>query len=338
MTAKSVGLDIGSQNIRVVELEGKNDNWILNACGRITSPLTTPIFDSKEERDRLATSIRQLLKEAGVSSKEVNLALPEAQVFNQIIETPLLTDKELASSMQWQAEQYIPLPLEEVSFDFQIVDRQEDKNKMRILLSAAPHKLVRKYIELLEKAGCTIVGIETQVLSVIRSLSRTVPEDKTATLINLGHISSDFAFVTRSQVLFTRTIPTGGSALTRAISQELNFNIEQAERYKLTYGIDANQLEGKVYSAVKPLLDQFLGELNKGFIYFKEQFPQRQIDLILIAGGGALMLGIVPFMTESFGIETQQGNPLLGIKIKNGHKLPSGDGVDLAVAVGLAMR
>lgn len=335
---KSVGLDVGSQNIRVVELEGKTDNWILNAYGFTASPLKNPIFDSKEEKDALAGTIKQLLKESGISTKEINLALPESQIFNQIIETPLLTDKELASSMQWQAEQYIPLPLEEVSFDFQIVDKQEDKNKMRILLSAAPHKLVQKYIELLDKAGCKIVGVETQVLSVIRSLSRTVPEGKTATLLNLGHISSDFAFVTSSQILFTRSIPTGGSALTRAISEELNFNPEQAERYKITYGIDPAQLEGKVYSAVKPLLDQFLTELNKGFVYFKEQFPQQRIDLILIAGGGSLMPGIVPFMTESFGIETQQGNPLLGIKTKNGLQSPIAGGTDLAVAIGLAMR
>lgn len=336
--AKSVGLDIGSQNIRVVELEGKTDDWILNAYGSTASPLKNPIFDSKEEKDALAGTIKQLLKESGVSTREINLALPESQIFNQIIETPLLTDKELASSMQWQAEQYIPLPLEEVSFDFQVVDREEDRNKMRILLSAAPHKLVQKYIELLEKCKCTIVGIETQVLSVIRSLSRTVPEDKTATLLNLGHISSDFAFVTRSQILFTRSIPTGGSALTRAISEELNFNPEQAERYKITYGIDPAQLEGKVYSAVKPLLDQFLAELNKGFVYFKEQFPQQRIDLILITGGGALMPGIVRFMTESFGIETQRGDPLFGIKIKDGLQSPPGGGADLAVATGLAMR
>jgi type IV pilus assembly protein PilM len=336
--AKSIGLDIGSQNIRVVELEKGKNIFIVNTYGSIRSPISSPIYSNDEEKKLLVSAIKRLLKEVKVSSKKASLSLSETQAFTQIVETPLLSEKELKSSMQWQAEQYIPLPLEDVSFDFQIVSEDKKASKMRVLISAAPLTVVEKFRDLADSSELYISSLETQLLSIVRSLSRFVPDSATATIINLGYLSTDFAFVTKNTILFTRTISTGGKALVRAIAQELNFNEEQAERYKVTYGIDPSQLEGKVYSAVKPLLDRFLKELNQGFVYFKEQFPQRKIDLILICGGGAKMPGIVQFMTNNFGIETQRAEPFSGLKFKKGINSPPNGSTEFTVATGLAMR
>lgn len=336
--AKAIGLDIGSRYIRIVELAAKKNNWEIQAYGATPSPLQSSVYTSDEEKKALAKAIKALIKETKVATKLVNISLPESQVFTQIIHTPYLSQKELKSAMKWQAEQYIPLPLKEVSYDYHVIEADKKQQKMRVLISAAPLTITGKYIDLLESAGLIINSVETQILSMVRAVSRLISEGAIATIINLGYTSTDFAFTTKEGILLTRTLSSGGKALTRAISQQLRFNEEQAERYKLTYGIDSQQLEGKVYAAVKPLLDQFLKELNKSFVFFKEQYPNKKIDLVLVCGGGALMPGLVRFMTESFGIETQRAEPFSGLTFKKGISAPSISSTEYSVATGLAMR
>jgi len=336
--AISIGLDIGSKNLRVIELEDKNNQKQIRAYGSMPSPLDGPVFANNEEKAALSASIKRLFKEAEISRAPVNIALSESQTFTQVIETPLLSEKELGSAMQWQADQYIPLPLEEVRFDFEIMEKNKELDKMRILLTGAPTKLINKYVELMQNCDLKIKNLETQIISLVRIFSRLIPENKVGAVVDFGYKSTDFAFVLEKNVLFTRSIPSGGSALTKAISREFDFTVEQAEQYKRTYGIDRKQLEGKIYNTVKPLLDQFLSELNKGFIYFKESYPKRSVDLILITGGGSLMPGIVSFMTESFAIETQIGEPLTGINVNSQLISPPHNGIGFSTALGLAMR
>jgi len=335
--ARYVGVDIDSKYIRIVELEPAKKSWKVITYGAISSPVLQPILDSKEDIKEVGNRIKQLIKEVRVSGKNISTAIPEAQAFTQVITTPLLSQKEMDSAMKWQAEQYIPLPLEDVSFGYNILQKDEKSNTMRVLISAAPLNLIAKYNQLIQAAGLNPLNIETRILGSIRALSRNVPDDYVSAVIELGEYSSDFAFFTKSNILFTHSISTGGRAITRAISQEFNLNVEQAERYKLTYGVDPNQLEGKVYNAIKPLIDQFVHGLNNGFVYFREQYPNLRVNLVFLTGEGSLMPGVVRLVAEQFGVEAQRGDPFAGLSFNKGVQAPSSSGAAFTTAVGLAM-
>lgn len=338
--SKVLGLDIGSQNIKIVELEGKAGKWKLNTYGKIANKVGSSFFETDDERKILKDSIRKLLKEAKISAKEVNICVPEPQVFTQIVETPLLSEGELNKAMQWQAEQYIPLPLDEVSFDYAIIEQNKQADKMQVLICAAPRHLIDKLVLLGTDAGLEILSVETSMLSAARAVSSLVLDElnTNTVLIDIGFRSCDFVFLEQDKILMIRSVAIGGWALTRSISQQLGLNEEQAERYKITYGIDTEQLDGKLAAAAAPILDQFLKELNKGFVFIKEQFPNKKYGLVLLCGGGALMPGFVAFMTENLGIEAQVVDPFAKLALKKKLAVPSGGSAEYTIAAGLAMR
>jgi type IV pilus assembly protein PilM len=160
--AKAVlGLDLGTQYIKYVQLEhiGK-DQFRLLSVGMAPAPAKGINSDATIDLEALAASIKKLLKDGGVHSREVNIALPESNVFTRIIQVPPLSERELASAIKWEAEQYIPLPLEEVNMDFSIVGESKDKDgnkKLDILLVAGPKLIIERYNKILEM--CDLDGI-----------------------------------------------------------------------------------------------------------------------------------------------------------------------------------
>ncbi len=114
MTAQ-FGLDIGSYSIKLIQTEKKGNNYKLITFGEVRTPAD---INSDSEKDKLiiATVIRKLCLDCKVSTKNVVLALPESEVFSQVIELPPLSENELANAISFEAEQYIPVPLTEVQF------------------------------------------------------------------------------------------------------------------------------------------------------------------------------------------------------------------------------
>lgn len=334
---RTIGIDIDAKYIRVVELESVKKNWKVITYGAISSASQLPVINSDEDVKETANRIKQLIKEIHTDSRNISTALPESQAFTQVITIPLLSQKEMDSAMKWQAEQYIPLPLEEVSFGYNVLARDEKNNLMHVLISAAPLDIVEKYNQIIQKAGLNPKHIETRILSSIRALSRNTPDDYVSAVIDLGEYSTDFAFFTKSNILFTHSISTGGRAITRAISQEFNLNTQQADRYKQTYGVDPEQLDGKVYNAIKPLIDQFVHELNNGFVFFHDQYPNQRVNLVFLSGEGSLMPGIVRLIADQFGVEVQGGDPFAGLIFNKGVSAPASSAPAFATAVGLAM-
>ena len=123
----SVGLDIGSKTIKIVELSKEKDRFRLKASGIVGYTGKTPeqVKDDKEMVP-LAEAIKKLYKEAKISSRDTAIALPEPQVFTRTIKFPTLTDSEIASAVKWEAEQYIPIPVNDAIVQHQIIERRED--------------------------------------------------------------------------------------------------------------------------------------------------------------------------------------------------------------------
>ena len=158
-----IGLDIGSHSIKLVEIERRKDEAILLATGSIPTPPKVLLSANPEDIESIAMVIKKLWNETGAHTKNVNIALPESQVFTRVIEVPQLSDRELTSAIKWEAEQYIPMPLDQVTVDFTILrdSRETGTNKMEVLLVASPKTLVEKYVTILEYADLIPVAVET---------------------------------------------------------------------------------------------------------------------------------------------------------------------------------
>lgn len=336
----TVGIDLGSYAIKVVELLKFGSKYGLLNYGVSATPGGL-LSDVAIEQQALSNTIKKLIADSKISNKEVSVALPESQVYTFVIETPALSEKELSSSIQWEAEQYIPVSLSDVVLDWKILYQGKNQTEKNVvLLVAATKKIIDKYQKILDKAGLVPKTLETEIISATRSLSLSVPTLKTIMVVNMGASTTDFSILSNNILLFSRSIGVGGLAFTKSIKQELQIEEGQAEEYKKAYGLDESKLEGKVFQALKPVVGTIIEELKKGVAFFKEKSPERRIDSIILSGGASLTPSLVSYFAKELEIETQIGNPFATVEI-DANKFKNfnpAESTIYSVAVGLAMR
>lgn len=335
-----LGVDIGSHSIKIVEIAKDAKNATLLSAGSVPTPAGALISSNQLDQEAVAVALKKLLKDIGATSRQANIALPESQVFTRVIEVPQLSARELSSAIQWEAEQYVPLPLDQVNLDFTVLrdSKQTGKATMDALLVAAPKALIDKYLTILELSEVTPVGVETEIIAASRALVRTIGALKTVMVVSLGAQTTDLAILQDGILAFTRSISSGGEALSRALAQKLEFDISQAEEYKKTYGLETDKLEGKIVAAVKPIMDTIVGEMKRAIAFYAEKHAGRRIEAIVLSGGTSKLPGMVVYIATEMNIETQLANPWVGIKRESRFSVLDPQGPVFSVAVGLALR
>lgn len=336
-----LGLDIGSHSIKLIEIGMSGSVPQLLAAGSIPTPPKALQSSLEADHQAVAMAIKQLIKETGAKSTSVVLALPESQVFTRVIEVPALSPRELSSAISWEAEQYIPLPLDQVNLDYSILRdaKETGTDKMDVLLVACPKTLLEKYLAIIELAELVPVAAETEIIATARALSRSVAAVKgAALLVSLGAQTTDLAILRNGVLAFTRSISAGGEALSRALISGLDFNVNQAEEFKRTYGLEKDKLQGKIVTAVKPIMDTIIGEMKRALAFYSEKHKDEKVEVTLLSGGTAKLPGMVVYIAQSIGMEAQLANPWVGIKRDPRFAVLDKEGPTFTVAVGLALR
>jgi type IV pilus assembly protein PilM len=335
-----IGLDIGTHSIKLVEVEKSGNEVTLTAAGSVRAPPKGMESTLKADTEAVAAVIKQLLHDAGAHGKTVQLALPESQVFTRVIEVPQLSQRELTSAIQWEAEQYIPLPLDQVNLDFAVLrdSKVTGTGKMEVLLVAAPKSLIDKYVQVLDYADIAAVSVETEILASSRALTRSAQISKTGMILSIGAQTSDLAIIHGGVLAFVRSISAGGDAMSRALSQEMDIDIAQAEEYKKAYGLETDKLQGKIVTALKPIMDALINEMKRAIVFHQEKHKAERVDTIILNGGTALLPGMVIYIAEAMGIEAQLANPWSGIRRDQRFNVLNTQGPAFSVAVGLALR
>lgn len=334
------GLDIGSHSIKLIELAREGNQVAITAAGSVPTPQKTTASNSQGDLEATAVSVKQLIKDTGTKTRNINIALPESKVFTRVIEVPQLSARELSSAIKWEAEQYIPLPLDQVNVDFTVLrdSNKTGNNKMEVLLVAAPKALIDKYLSIMEMAELTVVGAETEIIATSRAVGRSIPNVKTVMVVSMGAQTTDIAILQSGTLMFTRSVSAGGDALTRAIAQSLDFNLTQAEEYKRAYGLQKDKLEGKITTATKPIMDTIVNEIKRAFAFYEEKYKQEHVDTILLSGGTSRLPGMIIYLTDALGLEVQLVNPWIGIAKDARFNVLNSEGPNFCVAVGLALR
>jgi len=337
------GLDIGSHSIKAVQLSGTIESPVFVAAGQIETPTEAlnraASMEDDEAAESIANSIKVLHKEAHFSTDKVITALPESQIFTRVVELPSLKQKEIKNAIVWEAEQYVPVPMNEVKLDWQVLGNVPKTDKLEVLLVAAPITLIEHYLKIIRGANLTPLSLETEITSVVRSLVQRVEGAPTTMIVSIGASTTDLSIVSTGRISFTRSIGTGGHALARGVAQELGFELDQATEYMKTYGLDPTSLEGKIMQAIKPIFDVIVNEIRRVLAYYSTKHPELPVKRVVVTGGAAKLPGLVVYLAEALGLEVQIGNPWEGISLPSqvSKKLIS-ESTSYAVAVGLALK
>lgn len=342
-----LGIDIGTSSIKVVELSRKGQIIKLVNYGEIkTASLQKTPFRIVEKdglllSDReIAVAIEEVLKEAGIQSREVNFSIPDFSSFFTTFELPPMSQKELESAVRYEARSYIPLPLSEITLDWAVLEKGEGKkaeSPLGILVVAIPNEVINQYQEIAAHSGLQIKALEAEVFALCRPLAKN--KKNIAAVIDLGARSTTCNILEIGTLKLSHSFNISGNELTEILSRSLGTEYQAAEELKKNFGLVGQEKQGQnVRDILLPLIDSILTEIKKIFQNYS-QGGSKEIEEIILAGGTALLPGLKEYFSEELKKEVELANPfsktefppILGETLKQ-------MGPSYAIAVGLAMR
>lgn len=335
-----IGLDLGEHSFRAVELEYKNGIYTILNFGHFENPqLSKSQIVSK--KDLYVHALKNFFSEVGFSTPNVNLGISDYNVFMRVITLPKMNDTDLKNTISYEAEQYIPLPLDQVNVTYQKLKEIPDSTTMDVQIVAAKNEKIRDYVDVIRGANLIPKAIEPETLAIARAVLDQ-DDDSGTIILDVGFSSSIVIVVYNNNVYFTRTIPAGGDAITKTLQQRLSLEYFQAEEYKKAYGMDKSHFDGKIYEIIKPLVDSIAMEIKRALMFFSKENSKIVIKKAILTGGTVLMPDFLPYMVNSLGIEVVLGDPVRNMKFVpnlEARKSVLLDSSNLyTTAVGLAMK
>jgi type IV pilus assembly protein PilM len=348
LTKKSkavVGLDIGSSAVKAVELKPVGKGFRVSAFATEPVPPDSIVDGAIIDGAAVADAIRRLFENKGFKTKEVAASLSGNAVIVKKISLPVMTEAELAESIYWEAEQYIPFDIQDVNLDYQILDAgtgEDSKGTMDVLLVAAKKEKILDYTGVIQQAGRTAVVVDVDAFALQNAYEINYGHDPQAVvvLLNAGASAININILSGDQSVFTRDISVGGNAYTEAVQKELNLPFESAERLKKGEAVD-----GITFAEVQPVLhamtENVLLEIQKTFDFFKATASSDRIDRVLLSGGASRVDGFIKALEDRFGTAVELLDPFKTVTFESaklGVADPDSVVPTAAVAVGLALR
>lgn len=333
------GLDIGSLGLRAVQLSGTGPQKSLVHYGEIAIDNTIASKETVVDPTRLKQSIQALLKQTGITTKKVAVNLPSSRVFTTIVEMIKLAPEEMAKTIRYQADTFIPTPLEKSKIDWSIIgDSPKDKTKVEVLLSSVPIEYVEHRMDLIEACGLDVIAMEPDNMALARSI---IPTDAVAPqlVLDLGFASSDIVISISGTPHLARSIPLGSTAILKAASQNLGVDLKQAEQFVFKFGLSKDKLEGRVYNGIIVAIDSLISEIEKSVKYFAERYSVAKLDRIIVTGGASVIPELPLYIANHFGLNVEIGNAWRNVSVateRQNELLAVSN--HYAVAVGLAER
>ena len=235
--AKSlVGLDIGSSAVKAIELKLVGKAYKVSAFGSEAVPPDSIVDGAIIDATAVVDAIRRLFSGLKVSTKDVAASLSGSAVIVKKISLPSMTEAELAESIYWEAEQYIPFDIQDVNLDYQILNRGDvgGKSTMEVLLVAAKKEKIADYTGVIGQAGrvAVVMDVDAFALQNAYEVNYGTEADAVVVLLNVGASATNINILHGDQSVFTRDISTGGHAYTEALQKELNLPFDQADELK----------------------------------------------------------------------------------------------------------
>ena len=333
------GLDIGSTAIRAVQLHGSGNVKTLSKHGQQEIEAKRLASDSTLDKQHVVQMIRELMGQGGFTSQNVAINLPSSKVFTAIIDMDNLPKDELAKTMQFQAESFIPTPIAKSKMDWAVIGTSpKDAKKVEVLITSAPSDFIEDRVAMVESAGLNVVAVEPDSMAIARALvaSDTVTPQL---VMDIGNVSTDLVIVMNGIPHLTRAIPSGVTAITRAVMNNLGVDVEQASQFVSKFGLGKDKLEGKIYASIQNTIEALMTDVEKSINFFNERYSGTKIDRMTVTGAAASIPELPVYMANRFGLNVEIGNSWRNVNVPSSQQNElAAISNHFAVAVGLAER
>jgi type IV pilus assembly protein PilM len=342
-----VGLDIGAHTIKVVQLKKTGKGYQLLHFGLMPLVPEAIVDGAIVNAGAIVEAIRNLMRMEKIKTKEVATAISGQSVIIKKIRVPQMTERELAESIQWEAEQHIPFEISDVNIDFQILPsigshEVGTDNQIDVLLVAARKSKVDDYTSLIIESGLNPVVIDTDVFALENEFEiNNEIEDDIVALVDIGASIMNINILKGNVTTFQRDIAIGGNQYTSAIQKEFNVSYEQAEALKMGVGFTPKLGKEQVISLMAVVSEEIFREIQRSLEFFRSTTSEEGINKMIISGGCAKIKGLDRFLSHRLGLPVEVADPFRNIqyseKVFDPEYLQAMAPV-AAVGVGLASR
>ncbi len=339
-----LGIDIGTSYIKMVQISKLGHRKKLENYGSLpASVLHEKPFRTFEKstlllsNQEIATAIKAIIQEAEIKTKQAVFSIPDFSTFFTSFELPPMTKEELPQAVKYEARQHIPLPLAEVTLDWQVIESRlldDKKISFKILLAAVPNEVVGQYQEIARLSQLELVALEAEVFSLMRSLIRENGQESVA-ILDIGSQSTTCSIINEKLLKMSHSFNISGNEFTKVISKGLNIDYFEAEKLEKEHGLKGKK---EVKEILLPLVDIILKETE---IIFNNSYQKGgpEIQKMILAGGWALLPGLKEYFTENLKISAEIANPFSDILYPSIlEKTLTKMGPGFAIAVGVALR
>ena len=333
-------LDIGTKAIRVVQLARQSeDSWSLLHAGYMSVDPKIIASDSDESRKKLGQAIKSAVVQAGISTTNCAIGVESSRAFVTMVQLPKMTDTERASVLKYQADKYIPIPVDDAKIDWVVLgDAPDNPQQDEVLLASVTQDYIEGLVDMVDSLGFNVIAVEPNSISMLRAaLPANVKGNHM--VIDVGESSTDVVIAIDGSPRLVRTLPIGLRSFVRTIAQGLGIKDDQAQQFLLKFGLEQNRLDGQVYSALLPAIDGFVSDLKKSVKFLESRYTNLRIDSILTMGFAATVPLFSEYIAEVTNIPTQITNPWQKVKVPDSERSNmAAVEYEYATAVGLAQR
>jgi type IV pilus assembly protein PilM len=332
-----VGLDIGSSAVKLAELREKKGAFQVQRLGVESLSPEAIVDGSIMDSSLVVDSIHRLIEQSKVKNPNFATSLSGHSVIIKKIQVPAMSLEELADSIQWEAEQYIPFDINDVRLDYVVLSEEGmGDGQMDVLLVAVKRDKVNDYMSVISQAGRTPALVDVDAFAVQNCYEANYDVDplKVVALVNMGATVSNINILARGQTVFWRDISFGGNQFTERLQREQNLSFEQAEQLKRGDSPETRQILDGVST-------EMAGEIQKTFDFFAATSSEGPVDELVVSGGCALTPNLLQILREQFGVPVELLDPFRRVHVKDSDFDPQwlrSVAPMLAVTVGLAIR
>ncbi len=332
---ESFGIDFSDLRIRIVKLKKKGKSLDLASWNKKTIPKGIIVDGEIKNEEKLISIIKEVVlgvKGDEIKAKHVVASLPENKSFLQVIDIPKMNEEELKTAIPFEAENYIPFPMNEVYLDYEIIP---SANNSKALIGAMPRKVIDPYVSVIKRAGFKIKALEIESQSIIRALVKDHFSPFPILIIDFGKTTTSFIVFSGYSLRFTSSITISSNDLTRAIADSLNKDKQEAEKLKIQNGLK----DKKIANAITPVLLELVKETKRYITYYQSHNKDKDIKKVFLCGKGVNLKGLPAFLFSELKIPIELANPWVNVfSSSRVPKITFQESLGYATAIGLALR
>lgn len=340
---RTVGLDIGSSSVKAAELRtAHKGNYELVSLGiEELSPdcIVDGVIISKIP---VSDAINRIFTQQNIKNRRIATSMAGHSVIVKRIALPTQSEEDLAESIRWEAEQYIPFDIADVNLDYQILGENATTGSLDILLVAVKKEKITDYTSVIKMAGKSpvLMDVDAFALQNAYEVNYEPAGQSTVALLNIGASTMTINILSGSDFLFTRDVNVGGRQYTEFIQKEFGLGFSQAQSLK--HGEAAENIDpSEVRRVIESVTEIISLEIQKTFDFFKSTTTVDRIDRMIVSGGASHTLGLIETLGRKFEIPAEKFNAFKKISFdpeRFSSSIIADRAPDLAIAIGLALR